>query len=670
GLATVKGIVKEHNGTIEVESTLGEGTTFTVTMPLRSAAEKSEEALKPPTAKTGREIKTVLVVAGENNITMLWRFHFDKLGVEVVTADSEAEALTLMGTKSFDAIITDLQMNLPEKEGLKSEEEGPKPEEEGLRFAVEARKRGFKGPIAVFDEGDPKVKRLEEEDFINLTISKGGEVYNKRNMENIIEKLKSVTVVPPKEDKINKYKGAIDSKRKSIFDEEFIVDESDLRHAIMNSVAAVVGYISFLKESEKSLMEKLTGIKQGLSDLEKKTLEFPKKITGSREEIVDAMSEVVGVYRAMSDALREIGKETKKNKTSLAGQPKKDLAENIERIEKAASETIDMLEEFLAKSKQRLESFEKKKGTTEKTSKKVKTLLVVDDAPDISALWEIVLKNSEIEVVTAKSMKEALQVINERIEQKKPVDAIITDLNMPSKREGIMLAEEARKGGFTGPIAIFTGVDKNDLQLISLRDKGIINLVEPKIGLPVDMRKIVDKLKRIAHEEGIEGKKSDDSAQREAGAKFMKEKQTRENRAAAAKGALPKPMESTDIQTMIQDEKLSELSPKVKASELQVASAEKVALIYGNISEEDANDKLNIIGFKGEVVVARTRDMLEKHLNSDEHFDVIINMSSMKDKEFKELVEEILFGLDKSIPIVNGIDKEHNLQDTLLTICA
>ena len=39
GLAISFGIVKEHHGTISVESELGKGTTFSVRLPLRDRAE-------------------------------------------------------------------------------------------------------------------------------------------------------------------------------------------------------------------------------------------------------------------------------------------------------------------------------------------------------------------------------------------------------------------------------------------------------------------------------------------------------------------------------------------------------------------------------------------------------------------------------------------------------
>jgi signal transduction histidine kinase len=42
GLSVSYGIVKEHGGNIEVESTVGQGTTFTVILPLRRKREITE----------------------------------------------------------------------------------------------------------------------------------------------------------------------------------------------------------------------------------------------------------------------------------------------------------------------------------------------------------------------------------------------------------------------------------------------------------------------------------------------------------------------------------------------------------------------------------------------------------------------------------------------------
>ena len=51
GLSVVHGMIADHGGTIRVESTLGQGTTFTIDLP-RLDAPRAEEA-RPPAAPDG-----------------------------------------------------------------------------------------------------------------------------------------------------------------------------------------------------------------------------------------------------------------------------------------------------------------------------------------------------------------------------------------------------------------------------------------------------------------------------------------------------------------------------------------------------------------------------------------------------------------------------------------
>ncbi|MFH1552559.1 MAG: ATP-binding protein [Candidatus Omnitrophota bacterium] len=699
GLATVRGIVKEHNGTIEVESTPGEGATFKITIPLvreQPAIKEVTRVIKPsdlPKAKTAGKIETVLVVDDSNDLTVLWKFLLKKLNIEAVTAGDKDEALRLMEKRSFDAIITDIKM---------------KSAEEGFELAVEARSRGFTGPIAVFTgfgEDAPGVKRLRDEGIVSRVIEKTGKVLqNADHIKSIIDELEDIKGVPPEKDVIDNYMAAIKSKRKSIFDEEFVVHESAFRHDLMTPSTTVIGFISVFKESqelEKELIENLTDMSQKLSVFVAKVREFSDKITGSREEAVNFISGVIRVYSEMLDVLRNISEESKVVKAQLEDQPMKDAIEKIETIEKAASAAIGMVEEFLHRSEQRLKLLERKKEVRGRTIREVKTVLVVDDEESFRKVWEIVLGERKdkygIEIITAGSMDEAMRIIDEK--GVSSFDAIVADLDMEKGEHeaGFKIAVKARSKKFKGPIAIFTGHREEEarieLRVKRLHDEGIISIFKTKGWMSSKnetiVEEIINELRNVeipdpdegavkTYEKAIDSKREsifdEEEAEGERRAKellekseeeFRKKREGEARKEAASKGALPKPEKSVDIRIIIQEGRLSELSEKTKASELQIASAEKVALIYGSNYAEGMK-KLKAVGFNGCIVFAKDKDELKGLLASGEHFDVIINTTN---ENLEELIKKILSGLD-SPPVVDDIDDTHHLQDTLLTICA
>jgi signal transduction histidine kinase len=91
GLATVYGIVKQHQGWVEVESAVNVGTAFRVYLPARPAAASGASAPAHPPLPRGSE--TILVVEDDEPLRKLSVMTLQRLGYRVFEASTGAAAL-------------------------------------------------------------------------------------------------------------------------------------------------------------------------------------------------------------------------------------------------------------------------------------------------------------------------------------------------------------------------------------------------------------------------------------------------------------------------------------------------------------------------------------------------------------------------------------------------
>jgi PAS domain S-box-containing protein len=111
GLATVYGIVKQHQGWIEVESTVGKGSTFRFYIPYVGSSQI--EAEKPTTQITVRGgTETILLVEDEKPVRELVARVLQKYGYNILQAATGAEAVEVWRRHKdeINLLLTDLVM--------------------------------------------------------------------------------------------------------------------------------------------------------------------------------------------------------------------------------------------------------------------------------------------------------------------------------------------------------------------------------------------------------------------------------------------------------------------------------------------------------------------------------------------------------------------------------
>ncbi len=112
GLYTVKTIVKNHNGIIDVESTPGSGTVFRIYFPAaRDSGDKTGVVEQPARIHLGRG-ERILVVDDESSILQITRHTLEAHGYRVHTASDGTEAIAQFAPmmNDIDLVVTDMAM--------------------------------------------------------------------------------------------------------------------------------------------------------------------------------------------------------------------------------------------------------------------------------------------------------------------------------------------------------------------------------------------------------------------------------------------------------------------------------------------------------------------------------------------------------------------------------
>ena len=114
GLAVIHGIIREHAGQIDVSSTVGEGTRFTISLPFCETPPQQEPQLKPREKTLAGDASGVIVLVDSHDyVRAMMASTLRKLGYDVIDAASVESAMNLFGACGQRADLAILDIDEP-----------------------------------------------------------------------------------------------------------------------------------------------------------------------------------------------------------------------------------------------------------------------------------------------------------------------------------------------------------------------------------------------------------------------------------------------------------------------------------------------------------------------------------------------------------------------------
>jgi C4-dicarboxylate-specific signal transduction histidine kinase len=112
GLSISHEIIAEHGGEFHVDSTEGEGTTFSFTIPVKAQNIETIESVAGTEYSSNFKGKTILICDDEDDILDYLKFFFEELEFTVYSASNGREAHEFLGEniEKIDLIVSDMKM--------------------------------------------------------------------------------------------------------------------------------------------------------------------------------------------------------------------------------------------------------------------------------------------------------------------------------------------------------------------------------------------------------------------------------------------------------------------------------------------------------------------------------------------------------------------------------
>ncbi len=123
GLSMVYGIIRQHNGNINVYSEVGKGTTFRIYLPMAQAKAKIESISKPIQTLAGGKGETILIAEDEPQVREMMMTLLQNNGYKIIESVNGADAIRKFKENRGTVSIVLLDVIMPVKNGREAYDE-------------------------------------------------------------------------------------------------------------------------------------------------------------------------------------------------------------------------------------------------------------------------------------------------------------------------------------------------------------------------------------------------------------------------------------------------------------------------------------------------------------------------------------------------------------------